>query len=238
MNARSMLGAAGPVFAAAALVLVAAPGFGVARPAPPGEATGDCIEAFAGNYAVRRMEMGGGLALRADGSFRYELSYGALDEGAQGRWTCDKTAVFLTSNPVDAPRFSMLSADPGPQGELRVDLDLPRGMSPRYFSALIRKADGSTDRRDFDEDGVVVAFTARERPLAIVPLLPVYELAGDPIVLPQGNGLKVRLQFLPNDLGQVAFSGTPLRRDARGLSLERFGQTIPLQRLSGAPGGR
>lgn len=235
MNSGPVLGRATRSYLAVALVLLATPGLGMARAPSVGPPSSDCTEAFAGDYAVRHMEMGGGLALHDDGSFGYEMAYGAVDEVAQGRWTCDKNTVFLTSNPVNPPRFSMLGADPAPKGELHVELDLPRGMSRQYFSVLIRKADGSTEQREFGEDGLVVAFTAQERPVTIVPLLPVYELAGDPITLPAGEGLKVRLQFLPNDLGRVAFSRTPLQQQARGLSLQRFGETILLQRSSTPP---
>jgi hypothetical protein len=74
-----------------------------------------------------------------------------------------------------------------------------------------------------------------ERPLAVVPLLPLDELAGDPIALSNDKGMKLRLRFLPNDLGQVAFSRTPLKRGSSGLSLQHFGETILLQRMSAAP---
>jgi hypothetical protein len=38
--------------------------------------------ALVGEYAGHQMEMGAGLELRADGRFRYALSYGAIDEEA------------------------------------------------------------------------------------------------------------------------------------------------------------
>lgn len=171
MSACSLLGVAARISVVGALTLAVTP--------EPGGAASDCTAAFVGDYAVRHMEMGGGIALRRDGSFRYELSYGALDEEAEGRWTCDKTTVFLTSNPVHPPRFAMLAADKAAKGELRIELDVPQGMSRQYFSVLIRKADGSTERREFGEDGIVVAYATQARPLAIVPLLPVYDLAGD-----------------------------------------------------------
>lgn len=227
LSACSLLGVAARISVVGALTLAVTP--------EPGGAASDCTAAFVGDYAVRHMEMGGGIALRRDGSFRYELSYGALDEEAEGRWTCDKTTVFLTSNPVHPPRFAMLAADKAAKGELRIELDVPQGMSRQYFSVLIRKADGSTERREFGEDGIVVAYATQARPLAIVPLLPVYDLAGDAIMLPDGDGLRVRLQFLPNDLGQVAFSRTALQQEGRGLSLQRFGAAILLERSPTAP---
>ena len=234
MNGRFKHGTATGVALAAAMLPAMAPGLAAARSAPAAPSSGTCTQALAAAYAVRHMEMGGGIELRGDGSFRYEMSYGALDEAAQGRWTCDETAVFLTSDPIDPPRFAMLGTGPAPRGQLRVTLDLPKGMSPQYFDMAIRRADGSTERRQFGEDGLTVAFAPDTRPLAIVPLLPVYQLAGDPIALPPGDGLSVRLRFLPNDLGQVAFARAPLKREAGGLSLQRFGEIILLQRVRGA----
>lgn len=237
MNGRFEHGTATGFTLAAAMLLAAAPAPATAPPAPAAAAAGTCTHALAATYAVRHMEMGGGIELRDDGSFRYEMAYGALDEAAQGRWTCDDAAVFLTSDPIVPPRFAVLGTGPGLRGQLRVTLDLPKGMSRQYFDVLIRNADGSGDRRQFGEDGLTISLTPQARPVEIVPLLPVYQLAGDPIALPPEDGLTLRLRFVPNDLGQVAFSRTPLKRDARGLSLQRFGETILLQRVRGATAG-
>jgi len=197
--------------------------------APPGAAAANpasaCVGALAAEYGARHMEMGGGLVLRPDGRFHYELSYGALDEMADGTWTCDQHSVFLTSDPVTPPRFVLESLRTGRKGDLHVTLDVPAGMSRQYFSVLIRRADGTGERLQFDEEGLSYVFSG-ERPVTVVPVLELYELIGEPIKLPAGDGFDIRLRFAANDLGKVAFSRTVLERDGRNLMLRRFDTTI------------
>lgn len=59
-----------------------------------------------GLYLANQMEVGAGLELQANGRFRYALDYGAVSEGAEGRWTADATTVRLTSDtaPNDGER--------------------------------------------------------------------------------------------------------------------------------------
>lgn len=213
---------------AMAAMLAAAPG-----PAASSQPqAGDCIGELAGIYAAQHMEMGGALLLGPDGRFRYELAYGALDEEARGRWTCDADTVRLTSDAVTPPRFEVLGSGPAPAGHVRVLLDLPRGMSRQYFSLLVHRADGSEERRQFDDEGLDLAFTAATRPVALLPVLPVYEVAGTRIGVPAGDGVEIRLRFAINDLGKVAFAGTALKREQAGLVLARFGEAIRFERTS------
>ena len=69
-----------------ALLLAAAPAAGA--------------DSVAGFYVIDQMEMGGGLELRPDGSFRYALDYGAVSEQAEGKWTIDDGEVQLTTDPM------------------------------------------------------------------------------------------------------------------------------------------
>src|SRR5262249_16713233 len=99
-----------------ALLLASSPlvaGQGTAQPA-----------SLAGLYDGRQMEMAAGLELKPDGRFNYALSYGALDEQAAGKWTVSGDRVLLTSNPVHAPRFVLVSRGGGADGSLRVELDV------------------------------------------------------------------------------------------------------------------
>src|ERR1700726_4548209 len=78
-----------------------------------------------GTYDGGQMEMAVALELLADGRFRYALAYGALDEQAAGKWSLRGDQVLLTSDPVRAPRFVLVSQGKGASGVLRVDLDVP-----------------------------------------------------------------------------------------------------------------
>jgi len=117
--------------------------------APKSAVTGRAMAqtSLVGTYDGRQMEMAAGLELLANGRFRYDLAYGALDEQAAGKWTSGGDRVLLTSDPVTPPRFVLVSHRRGAPGMLRVDLDVPKGVSRQYFNALITKANGQTERR-------------------------------------------------------------------------------------------
>ncbi len=73
----------------------------------------------AGMYETSQMEVAAGLELKADGHFRYGLSYGAVDEEGEGDWTSDDANVWLTSRPMPTrPAFDLVRDDPAPKGEL------------------------------------------------------------------------------------------------------------------------
>ena len=57
---------------------------------------------LAGLYETQQMEVAAALELQPDGHFRYVLTYGAVDEAAEGEWTFDGASVHLTSSPMPA----------------------------------------------------------------------------------------------------------------------------------------
>lgn len=54
-------------------------------------------ESPAGLYRTQQMEVAAALELQPDGHFRYALTYGAMDEQAEGIWTFDRNTVRLTT---------------------------------------------------------------------------------------------------------------------------------------------
>jgi hypothetical protein len=211
------------IFAASRVTLVTA-AFAVAAP------TMAQSPSLVGTYDGRQMEMAAGLELLADGRFRYALAYGALDEQAAGKWSLRGDQVLLTSDPVRAPRFVLVSQGRGAPGMLRVDLDLPKGVSRQYFDALITKANGQTERKQLAEDGLLLPFAAAEAPTAIRLLLQMFEVASGPVRLDANSGYSIRFRFEPNDIGKVAFQATPLKLVNRELLLDRHGRTIRFRR--------
>lgn len=100
-----------PILATMALIV---PAPSVAQDAPAPAAKADPA-AFAGHYYLSGvMETGSELLLRADGSFEWYLSYGALDQTAQGTWSVEGDAIILATAPVqaDTPLFSYLASEP------------------------------------------------------------------------------------------------------------------------------
>lgn len=192
--------------------------------------------AVAGCYNGGATEIAAGLELQTDGRFRYGLAYGALDEQAQGRWESDGANVYLTSDPVTPPRFSLVNEGPAPGGEFRVMLDLPRGMDRQYFDVLLTLAEGEPIDRQFAADGLVLELKPRDRVVSAQLRLGIFDLESGPIALSSGNGHEVRFRFEPNDLGKVAFAHTPLRKDGGNLLLERHDRQLRFRPVKGGCG--
>jgi hypothetical protein len=53
--------------------------------------------ALTGFYMAHQMEVGAALQLDEDGKFQYQLDYGAVSEAAEGNWSSDGSAVYLTA---------------------------------------------------------------------------------------------------------------------------------------------
>lgn len=51
----------------------------------------------AGFYRTQQIEVAAALELQPNGHFRYVLTYGAMDEQAEGDWTFDSKTVRLTT---------------------------------------------------------------------------------------------------------------------------------------------
>lgn len=65
-----------------------------------GLAQAPAVPDLAGLYETQQMEVAAALELQAEGRFRYVLTYGAVDEAAEGDWSFDGSSVRLTSNPM------------------------------------------------------------------------------------------------------------------------------------------
>lgn len=172
-----------------------------------------------------------GLELREDGRFRYGLSYGALDEQAQGTWTSDEGQVLLTSDPFVPPRFVLVNRRDAPIGQLRITLDVPEGMSRQYFHAELRRADGSVVDHQLSDRQEPLAFDPQEKPVSVALVLPIFGLRSEAVKMAGGGGSEMRFRFEPNELGTVAFSKTALRKDHGALILIRHDRTIRFRRL-------
>ena len=185
-----------------------------------------------GTYDGGQTEMAAGLDLQLDGRFRYGLSYGALDEEAEGTWTYDGRQVLLTSDPLTPPRFVFLDQEEGPAGQLGVGLDLSGGLSRQYFHVEIRLATGGVVDRQLSDEEQTVEIPAGEHPEAVTLVLPIYDLHSEAVRLSGEGGHQVRFRFEPNDLGKVAFVRTSLQNDHGSLVLARHDRAIRFQRVA------
>jgi hypothetical protein len=179
-----------------------------------------------GTYDGGQMEIAAALELKADGRFRYVLSYGALDEEATGKWTMSGDHVLLTSDPVTAPRFVLVSHRRGENGMLQLNLDVPKGLSRQYFDAAITMTNGQVQRQQFSENGLSSPFARDNVPTSVRILLQMFDVISEPVALDANSGYSVRFRFEPNDLGKVPFQATPLRIVDEDLVLDGHGRTI------------
>jgi hypothetical protein len=182
---------------------------------------------LAGIYDGGQMELAAGLELRADGRFRYGLAYGALDEQAEGVWTVEGDDVVLTTQPpVTPPGFVLLSDEPAPDGKLFVTLanrDLLQGL--RLELLLIPEGNERPELISIDADGLSPVETGMKL-MAIRPIVPIYEVAGDPVKLSPGSGHRLTFRFDPNDIGRADFRGTRLRIEQGALVMPKFDRTL------------
>ena len=140
--------------------------------------------------------------------------------------------MLLTSDPVTPPRFVLVSQGRGADGMLQVQLDVPRGVSRQYFNALLTKANGQTERRQFAEDGLLLPFARDGAPISIRLVLQMFDIMSQPVRLDSGAGYSLRFRFEPNDVGKVDFQATPLAIVNDELVLDRHGRTIRFKRTS------
>jgi hypothetical protein len=229
MRHTALMGLRTTKFGRALLLLAAACSAFAAHAGPPPD--GATLADLAGTYDGGQMEIAAGLELRADGHFRYGLSYGAIDEQAEGSWTVERGQILLTAAPVVPPRFVLLSQEDAPAGLLAVTLDLPEGMSRQYFHVEWRAADGTATDRQLNEEQTPFDLEPAERPTAIRLTLPMFDVGSDTVQLSGREGHRVAFRFEPHDLGKPAFDRTPLVRDRDDLVLTRYDAMIRFRRV-------
>ena len=187
----------------------------------------------AGVYDGSQTEMAAGLELGADGRYRYGLSYGAVDEVSQGKWTSAEGGIVLNSDPSTPPQFELLDieAHSGSAGTLTLSLD-GAGLPLPLFSAIVEHADGTVSMLDFSEDELEIPIASSEQAISVRPLLPIYEIQGEQSTISSPAGARLRFAFHPNDLGFKAFDNMFLPEKDGALVLERYGRTISFRKIT------
>jgi hypothetical protein len=153
------------------------------------------------------------IELRADGHFRYGLSEGALDEGAEGRWLRDGPALRLYTEPrPTAPA-------------LRLTSQSPTGPSPEDDAAFAIRVNGPSGggiagvdfRVEFDTGDPLTGYTQDygwstgsldgRTPRWIQLHEPINGILSERLAIAPGTRT---LSFVlePNDLGIADFNGT------------------------------
>ena len=189
-------------------------------------------ESVAGLYQSQQMEVGAALELQKDGDFRYELSYGAIDEESEGDWTFDGKVVRLTSRPMPKePSFELVSDQPTDRCTLSLSVvwGLFSWSWPPDVLVTYERAPKELHFLRADEDGNVHLSDCALS--SVLPIVPMFDIPGAPVQLASGTGHRLSLRFVPNDLGHAAFRGEPLKIDGSALLMERYGAEIRFIRV-------
>ena len=200
--------------------------------ATAGVAHAESPTSLAGLYDGGQMEMAAGLELSPDGRFRYGLSYGALDEQAEGRWAVEQGTLYLTSEPrVVPPRFALVSDTPAPRGRLSARLTDPDALGGFPLTLIVTIAGADRPQYvDVDEDGSVLVEPGAVV-TSVVPDLPIYEIPYRPHALSPDTGHDLVFRFEPNDLGKADFQREAFAIQDGALVFDRHGRTIRFRRI-------
>ncbi|MGH6781140.1 MAG: hypothetical protein ACREB5_03410 [Sphingomonadaceae bacterium] len=184
-----------------------------------------------GRYDGSQPEMAVALELGKDGRFRYGLSYGALDERAEGVWAVENGTLYLTSQPkVTPPRFALVEDKPAPKGALSVRLSDPDALGGFPLTLIVTIAGEDRPRYiDADEEGRIPVEPG-SIVTSIVPDLPVYDILYAPHALTPDTGHHLVFRFEPNDMGKADFAREALVIEDGALVFARHGRTIRLRR--------
>ena len=186
---------------------------------------------LAGMYETHQMEVAAGLELKADGKFRYGLSYGAVDEEGEGNWTSDGSTVTLTSNPMPkAPSFELVRDDPAAKGELYMTLEDP-GFEWGHGLEAIATSDSTTGFEVSADDSGRVDLSGHPPIKAIAPEMPVYGPTGQIFPLSADRGHRLTFRFHRNNLGKARFEGEKLKRDGETLLMQRYDTVFRFQKV-------
>ena len=182
---------------------------------------------LAGIYEIHQMEMAGGLELRANGHFRYAFTYGAVDEESEGDWTSDGKTVRLTSKPMPKePTFEVIKDSPAPKCELSISVDWGKFGWSSAPDVLVTYGDAPRELHFLQTDEKGVLHPEKCPVDALFPLVPMFDIPGEPLKLSPSTGHVLALRFVPNALGHIAFRGEPLKIEGSALVMERYDAEI------------
>lgn len=186
---------------------------------------------LAGTYDGGQMELAAGLELRADGRFRYGLTYGALDEEAEGSWVVEGDTVLLTTEPaVVPPRFTLAEQRATGSGALEVVVSDPKGRALPNIDIAVTYDEGDPDILQSREEPVSIPVEAARLPRTILLAIPVFDVVSDPFSIDPAKGYGFSFRFEPNGLGTADFQRTPLAIDKGELVMPRFDRTLRFRR--------
>lgn len=183
-----------------------------------------------GTYDGGQTELAARLVLKADGRFAYALSYGALDEQAQGRWVEKEGQVLLTTEPAPKPpRFAVVSDTPRTGEAIEVALDEPGLLQGSPLTMVVTYADTPEPVFVEADEGGRLPVPSGKTVASLVPDLPVFPIPLAPYAVKPG-GRRIVFRFEPNDIGTADFAAEPLAVEGAALILKRYDRSIRFEK--------
>jgi hypothetical protein len=171
-----------------------------------------------------------GLEIREDGHFRYFLSVGAVDEEAEGVWTCDKGTLRLTTQPAPKPAaFRLDKVTDGEDAPFALVVTWPNGQGVPAVDFRIDFSSGEPVTGYTQQDGWDRDLGDRW-PTAVQFAEPFYGTVSEPLPIPQRRGIRLHVVLEPNDMGKAAFRDTPVTQEDGKLMLHWRGGKLPYAR--------
>ncbi len=187
---------------------------------------------IAGDYVDSQMEMVAGIRLNPDGTFRYGLTVGSLDEQGQGRWVRRGDVIELTSDP--RPVAPTITAGPVTETKgapFAIRVVAPGGNDVPGVGFTI--AFDSGEPLESYSRGEPWTLPAEERrvPRFITFAMRQYGLQSARLPLDARAGRTATFVLTPNDFGVADLTGMRLVIDGDTLTLERGDGTLRFKRV-------
>lgn len=187
-----------------------------------------------GRYRLTGMrEAAAQLELLPDHRFRYALSYGALDEVAEGRWTATPDGVTLTTEPTPVPpTFTLKAATRTPGPPLRVRVVGPNGRGVALIDVIVGFDTGAPATGYTQDYGWDLSDGGRA-PRWVELALPMYGIAPQRFTVDAARANDLEFLLTPNDLGVADFRALPLRAEGGALVMQRGGAELRFAPVAG-----
>lgn len=167
------------------------------------------------------------LEIGKDGHFRYVLSEGAVDEGAEGRWICKDGVLHLTTEPTPKPAaFTLDKVTDGEEADFALIVTWPDGRGIPAVDFRIGFAEGEPVTGYTQDDGWARDLEGR-KPMTLQVAEPFYGTVSPVFPVPDRKHIRLHVVLTPNDLGVAPFQDTLVTRSEDGVVLHWRGREIP-----------
>ncbi len=185
-------------------------------------------------------DLASAIELAPDGRFRYELSEGALDEEAAGRWTATDDGVLLQTLPAPrAPEWRIERMEQASDTPLKVVVKVPGGDNLQGIYLRVGYTNGDRRAAATQADGWAMPADDTRQPAWIEFSEPIHGIASQRFDLPEEQGgLSLTILLVPNEIGVAAFDGTRATVTREGLVLHWRGRDIPYARAGRTRAGQ